>query len=111
ERVLCRELRVGGARTPGSVLDRLRAGARGDIPETPKPGDQAFEHVSNLVVGNNALVADAGRVADEELGYRATVLTLALEGEARHVAGDLLVRARGLPSGSCLIAAGETTVT
>jgi glycerate 2-kinase len=98
------------ARTPTSVLDRLRAGARGDIPETPKPGDRAFERVSNLVVGNNALVADAARVAAEALGYRATLLTLGLEGEARHVARDLLIRARGLPSGSCLIAAGETTV-
>jgi glycerate 2-kinase len=98
-------------RAPASVLERLRAGARGDIPETPKPGDRAFERVSNLVVGNNALVADAARVAAEALGYRATLLTLALEGEARHVAGDLLIRARGLPSGSCLIAAGETTVT
>jgi hydroxypyruvate reductase len=67
--------------------------------------------VSNLVVGNNALVADAARVAAEALGYRAALLTLALEGEARHVASDLLIRARGLPSGSCLIAAGETTVT
>jgi glycerate 2-kinase len=99
------------ARAPASVLERLRAGARGDIPETPKPGDQVFERVSNLVVGNNALVADAARVAAEALGYRATLLTLALEGEARQVASDLLVRARGLPSGSCLIAAGETTVT
>ena len=99
------------ARTPPSVLDRLQAGARGDIPETPKPGDRAFERVSNLVVGNNALVADAARVAAEALGYRATLLTLALEGEARQVARDLLIRARGMPPGSCLIAAGETTVT
>jgi hydroxypyruvate reductase len=82
------------ARTPPSVLDRLQAGARGDIPETPKPGDRAFERVSNLVVGNNALVADAARVAAEALGYRATLLTLALEGEARQVARDLVIRAR-----------------
>src|SRR4030095_13074475 len=106
-----RERRGVIVRAPASVLERLRAGARGDIPETPKPGDRAFERVSNLVVGNNALVADAARVAAEALGYRATLLTLALEGEARHGAGDLLIRARGLPSGSCLIAAGETTVT
>jgi hydroxypyruvate reductase len=38
-------------------------------------------------------------------------MTLALEGEARDVARDLIVRARELPAGSCLIAAGETTVT
>jgi len=105
------ERRGVATRAPASVLARLQAGARGDIPETPKPGDRAFERVSNLVVGNNALVADAARVAAEALGYRASLLTLALEGEARAVARDLLVRARELPSGSCLIAAGETTVT
>ena len=99
------------ARAPASVLARLQAGARGEIPETPKPGDPIFERVTNLVIGNNALVADAARVAAEALGYRATLLTLALEGEARHVARDLVLRARDLPSGSCLIAAGETTVT
>jgi len=105
------ELRGVAARAPASVLARLRAGARGEIAETPKPGDPLFEHVSNLVIGNNALIAEAARVAAEALGYRASLMTLALEGEARDVAHDLLVRARELPAGSCLIAAGETTVT
>lgn len=99
------------ARAPASVLTRLQSGARGEIPETPKPGDPDFERVSNLVIGNNALVAEAARVAAEALGYDASLMTLGLEGEARDVARDLLVRARELPAGSCLIAAGETTVT
>jgi hydroxypyruvate reductase len=99
------------ARTPGPILERLRAGARGEIAETPKPGDRVFARVTNLVIGNNALVVDAAAVEAERLGYRPHVLTRALEGEAREVAHELLARARALPAPACLIAGGETTVT
>src|SRR5688572_24356139 len=40
-------------RAPASVLARLEAGRRGEVQETPKPGDPLFEHVTNLVIGNN----------------------------------------------------------
>jgi len=98
-------------RTPGSILERLRAGGRGEIPETPKRGDHVFERVTNLVIGNNALVVDAAAVEAERLGYRPHVLTRSLQGEARDVARELLGRARAMPGPACLIAGGETTVT
>src|SRR5205807_10636218 len=44
---------------PAAVRERLEAGRRGEIDETPKPGDPVFERVSHHVVGNNALVTDA----------------------------------------------------
>lgn len=98
-------------RAPTSILDRLRAGARGELPETPKRGDRVFERVTNLVIGNNALVVDAAAAEAERLGYRPHVLTRALQGEARDVARELLGRARAMPGPACLIAGGETTVT
>jgi hydroxypyruvate reductase len=98
-------------RTPASVLERLRAGAAGGLPETPKPGDPAFARVTNLVVGNNALVVDAAAAEAGRQGYRPHVLTRALQGEAREVARDLVGRARALAGPACLIAGGETTVT
>jgi glycerate 2-kinase len=98
-------------RTPASVLDRLRAGARGELPETPKRGDHVFDSVSNLVIGNNALVVEAAATEAERLGYRPHVLTRSLQGEARDVARELLGRARAMPGPACLIAGGETTVT
>src|SRR5688572_27088833 len=52
-------------RTPRSVVERLRAGAGGEIAETPKAGDRVFERVTNLVIGNNALVVDAAAAAAE----------------------------------------------
>jgi len=98
-------------RTPRSIIDRLRAGAAGEIAETPKAGDRVFERVTNLVIGNNALVVDAAAAEAERLGYRPHVLTRSLQGEAREVARDLVTRARGLPGPAALIAGGETTVT
>ena len=93
------------------VRARLEAGARGEVEETPKPGDRAFERVTNVVIGNNALVVDAAAAEARRLGYRAEVLTRSLQGEAREVALELVARARALPPRSCLIAGGETTVT
>ena len=99
------------ARAPRSVVDRLRAGARGALEETPKPGDPAFERARTVVIGNNALVVEAAAVAAERLGYRPYVLTRGLQGEARTVGRELIERARVLPGPVCLIAGGETTVT
>src|SRR5438309_87151 len=48
-------------RAPRSVLDRLEAGAAGRIPETPKPDDEIFARVTNLVIGDNSLVVAAGQ--------------------------------------------------
>jgi hydroxypyruvate reductase len=94
-----------------SVRGRLEAGKRGAIEETPKPGDPIFARVTHHVIGNNTLVTDAAVARAAELGYRPTLLTRALEGEAREVARDLVARARALPPPACLIAGGETTVT
>ena len=100
-----------GYLVPDAVRARLEAGARGEVPETPKPGDPAFERVTNLVIGNNALVVDAAAAEARRRGYRAEVLTRGLQGEAREVARELVARARTLPPRTCLIAGGETTVT
>jgi hydroxypyruvate reductase len=101
---------VWGA-APAAVRARLEAGRRGEIEETPKPGDAVLARVENRVIGNNTLVASAAMARATALGYRATLLTRSLEGEARDVARDLVGRAASLPPPACLIAAGETTVT
>ena len=106
------------SRAPASIRDRLERGARGEIPETPKPDDPIFRGVTNTVIGNNRLVVDAAAARARALGYTPHVLTRALEGEARGAAGRLVERAREIREGrgpvaapACLIAGGETTVT
>src|SRR2546426_12768122 len=98
-------------RAPASVRERLDAGIRGAIEETPKPGDGVFDRVRNLVIGNNALITDAAMASAQRLGYRTHFLGREVQGEAREVARELVARARQLEPPACLVAGGETTVT
>jgi hydroxypyruvate reductase len=105
-------------RAPVAIVERLTRGARGEIPETPKPDDPLFRRVTNTVIGNNALVVDAAAQRARAWGYAPHVLTRALEGEAREVARTLVGLARQVQGSrgpvappACLIAGGETTVT
>jgi glycerate 2-kinase len=103
---------------PAAVRGHLDAGARGERPETPKPGDPLFRRVAFAVVGSNRLaVAAAAREARRQ-GLRPLVLNTRLEGEAREVARTLTALLRecveeGRPASPpvCLLAGGETTVT
>ena len=105
-------------RTPRSILERLERGARGEVSETPKPGDAIFTGVRNTVIGNNTLVVEAAAARARALGFAPHVLTRAFEGEAREAAGQLVEMARNITTGrgpvgppACVIAGGETTVT
>lgn len=103
---------------PISVRARLQGGMAGEIPETPKPGDDVFRRCHWELIGTNlqALVA-AGKEA-KRLGYRTLILSTAMEGETReiakaHVAMALEVIRSGNPVSppACLLSGGETTVT
>ena len=103
---------------PAAVRVHLERGARGDLPETPKPGDALFRRVSTRVVGSNRLSVDAAAREARRQGLRPLVLTTRLEGEAREAARVLVSVLRecvasGRPKAPpvCLLAGGETTVT
>ena len=103
---------------PAAVRRHLEAGAQGERPETPKPGDPLFRRVAFSVVGSNRLSLAAAAVEARRQGMRPLVLTTRLEGEAREVARALVAVLRecveeGRPAAppACLLAGGETTVT
>ena len=103
---------------PGSVRARLLAGARGELPETPKPGEAAFRRVATQIVGSNRLSVEAAAREARRQGLRPLVLTTRLEGEAREAARVLVSvlrecvdSARPVAPPLCLLAGGETTVT
>ncbi|HYA86869.1 MAG TPA: glycerate kinase [Nitrospirota bacterium] len=104
-------------RLPTGVAELIDNGMRGLLPETPKDDDPVFQRVSNIIIGSNKTATDAARKAAEISGYRATVISAELCGEASIVAGELARKAidfkKALPTGdrACLIAGGETTVT
>jgi glycerate 2-kinase len=103
---------------PEAVRARLGAGARGEVLETPKPGDALFAKVQNVIVGSNRLAVDAAAAEAKRLGWRPLVLSTLIEGETRdvarmHAAIVKEVRLSGRPTRPpvCLISGGETTVT
>lgn len=105
-------------RVPGRVMENLRKGADGAIPETPKEGDPAFERTHNVIIGSNRLAVSAAKEKAQELGYKSLILSTLIEGETRevakvHAAVAKEIRLSGNPVSppSCVISGGETTVT
>ncbi len=104
-------------RLPASVAEIIGKGIRGLMPETPKDGDPLFQRVRNIIIGSNKIATDAAGKAAELLGYRTTVISTELSGEASIAAGELARKAidlkKALAPGdkACLISGGETTVT
>ncbi|PWU03019.1 MAG: glycerate kinase [Terriglobia bacterium] len=105
-------------RIPGSVRERIERGARGALPETPKPQDPIFANVRNTVIGSNRLALAAASRRARELGFRTLVLSSEIQGETREIARMHAAIAREvsrsgnpLKPPACIISGGETTVT
>lgn len=103
---------------PESILTRLQAGWRGEIAETPKPGEAFFERVHTLVVGSNRQAAQAALQEARARGMQTLLLTTYLQGEARQAGRMLAAIARQIDASgqpverpACLVVGGETTVT
>ena len=99
---------------PESVCRHLAAGARGELPETVKPGDPLLERVETvLLAGAQTAVSAAG---GEARRGRFHVADGELAGEAAEAARELVERGRELArraggAGVALVLGGETTVT
>jgi len=103
---------------PKPIAERLKAGLRGEIPDTLKEGDPVFARVQNVVVASNELAAESAAAKARELGFNTMLLSTFVEGEAREiaklyagVAREIQAYGRPLARPACLIAGGETTVT
>lgn len=103
---------------PEAVINRLKAGLEGEIPDTPTADDPIFKRVTNAIIGSNRIAARSAVEAAERAGFDAQLLTTFIEGEAREVARVMAGLAKGIIHGegstarpACLIAGGETTVT
>jgi hydroxypyruvate reductase len=103
---------------PDPVRKRIDAGVRGEIEETPKPGDDVLQRVTTTIIGSGSDALDAAREEGDRLGYHTLSLTTTLEGEAREVGKIMAALAREeassgrpVPLPALILAAGETTVT
>ena len=79
-------------RIPKTVLSMLERGSRGKVAETPKPENDIFENVQNIVVASNSTALLAAKEKAEELGFHTSILSSTLQGEARDVARSLAHR-------------------
>jgi len=95
---------------PQSIQNVILKGINGELPETPKPGDSTFDRVSNTIIANNSKACEAVKSKAEEFGYKSTILSTELTGEARDVGKTLIKYVKNLKSGTVLVAGGETTV-
>ncbi|MEN9315661.1 MAG: hypothetical protein RIS35_2054 [Pseudomonadota bacterium] len=107
-----------GVDAPASVLAHLRAGVRGDVPETPKPGDPLFARVEERMVATAHASLEAGAAVFARAGIRPVILGDTITGEARDVAQVIGAIAREIathgapfPRPVALISGGECTVT
>lgn len=102
---------------PSIILDHLKRGLEGEIPDTPKKEDKIFKTVSNIVVGNNRLALNKAKETAESLGFNTIILTSMLEGEARELAKavasiikEIQITDTPIKRPACILLGGEPTV-
>jgi len=103
---------------PKTVAEHLARGAKGELPETPKPGSRIFKRVENRVIATAQQSLQAAAEFFIARDIHPAILGDSVTGEAREVAkvyGALAreIKQHGLPYQPpvALISGGETTVT
>lgn len=101
---------------PRNVLKRLRLGAEGKLPETPKPGEKYFLNTFHEIIASTADVVEVAAEVGKSHGFNVSILTTTMQGEAREVGAHLAAIAKNVmeaskPRPALMISGGETTVT
>lgn len=99
------------------VKYHLAKGLRGEIPDTPKPGNPGFQKVHNIIIANNRTACAAAKKALKANRVPSMILTSLAEMEASSM-GKLLAstaieckqREEPVPYSEAVILGGETTV-
>ena len=91
----------------------IQKGIKGEIDDTPKPGDYFFERTFNHIIGSNRIALKGAAAKAEELGFVPFIITDKLNGEANEEAKKMveyILMYRGARP-ACILMGGETTVT
>ena len=110
-----RKYRIWG-RLPAAVVRHLEAGARGAVPETPKPRDRLFRTAVFVLAATNRTALAAAAAEAARRGYVPHLLSSRVTGETQPVARAFarrVARVAGARAGppTALLSGGETTVT
>lgn len=103
---------------PTAIADRLEAGIRGNLPETPSPDDPVFEQVYNVLTADGATPIRAAVSFLSDHPYTPFFLSSRIRGESREAAKTMVgigeeIRASAHPTSppAVVLSGGETTVT
>ncbi len=103
---------------PAAVQATLERGIRGELAETPKPGDKVFARTENRVIATAQQSLQAAAKYFEANGVCAAILGDSVTGEAREVAKvygalarEVKMHGQPWPAPVALISGGECTVT
>jgi hydroxypyruvate reductase len=106
--------RFGGAAHLPRVRAVLDRGLRGEIAETPKPGDPALARAEARVIASRRDALASARDSASRAGYQVLILEDVVQGEAREAAAGWFARVGALVRQAegpvCVLSAGETTV-
>jgi glycerate 2-kinase len=96
---------------PVAAIEYLTKGAGGKIPETPKPQEEVFSRIHNMLIGNNAIACKGAEDYLKKHGMQTVNLGSEFDGEAKEFGSFLArltldLRCKRL----ALVAGGETTV-
>lgn len=99
---------------PAAARDALERGARGEIPESPKPDDPRLAGSSYHLVGSRRDAMEGAAAEAAALGFSVLTIDQPVTGEARDVALGHVQQVAQLayeqPRPCCVLSAGETTV-
>jgi glycerate 2-kinase len=107
---------AGGAADayPRAVLERMAAGVRGEVPDTPKPNDARLSRAVMSIIGGRRHAMDGASAAAASRGYHVILVDDPVVGEARASAVShlraALARAADAGRPACIVSSGETTV-
>ncbi|OPY30349.1 MAG: Glycerate 2-kinase [Methanocella sp. PtaU1.Bin125] len=103
---------------PPRIVSHIKAGVSGNVPETPKPGDPAFDRVTNVVIASGIVALKAAARKAESLGYCPVILGSRIKGESKDVglvhagiAAECLASGHPAEPPAAILSGGETTVT
>lgn len=103
---------------PSNIRNRLIAGDRQQLDETPKPGASIFKHVENIIIASAHQSLTAAQKFLQKQCFNTLILGDTVTGEAREVAKVFAAFIREircypdiLKPPAALLSGGETTVT
>jgi glycerate 2-kinase len=99
------------AKIPPRITAMLGAIRRGELPETPKPGDSIFNRIRTPVIGgNHAALSAAQQLASARRLKRVSLNVRPQVGDAAETGRAIARTLLAAEPGTCLLTGGETTV-